>query len=72
MMCFLFGFERFVKQYRAHLSPIIAIAVSADGLMAATIAADSAKGGSVKIFDVPNFGMFIIQREYTIGFLPKN
>lgn len=43
----------FVKHYRAHLSPIIAVSVSADGGMYASVAAD----GSVKVFDVVNFGM---------------
>lgn len=57
---------RFVKHFRAHLSPILSLAVSADGGLAATIAADGtllAAGGykndvkgSVKVFDIANFG----------------
>lgn len=52
----------FVKHYRAHLSPILACVASADGLVAATVAADGAAGpdggmGSVKVFDVENFGV---------------
>jgi peptidylprolyl isomerase domain and WD repeat-containing protein 1 len=57
-----------VKHYRAHLSPILSLAVSADGALAATIAADGqllAAGGykndikgSVKVFDIENFGQF--------------
>lgn len=42
----------FVKHYRAHLVPIISIAASADGQHFASIAED----GSVKVFDVVNFG----------------
>ena len=54
----------FVKHYRAHLSPVLALSVSADGLLAATVAADGAQHGgasdqigSVKVFDVENFGL---------------
>lgn len=51
----------FVKHYRAHLAPILALVASADGLIAATLAADGTVGeegglGSVKVFDVENFG----------------
>jgi peptidylprolyl isomerase domain and WD repeat-containing protein 1 len=54
----------FVKHYRAHLAPILALATSADGLFAASLAADGASTsdetaqGSVKVFDVENFGAF--------------
>lgn len=48
-----FGIE-FVKHYRAHLSPIVGVSVSADGAFFATIAAD----GTAKIFDVINFGEY--------------
>lgn len=53
----------FVKHYRAHLTPILALVCSTDGLVAATVAADGSVGesggqGSVKVFDVENFGMF--------------
>jgi len=60
----------FVKHYRAHLSPILSLAVSADGRLAATVAADGqmlAAGGykdnvkgSVKVFDIENFDMINI------------
>ncbi|KAG8931090.1 hypothetical protein FRC01_001850 [Tulasnella sp. 417] len=43
----------FVKHYRAHLSPIVTVSVSADGAMFASIAED----GSCKVFDVVNFDM---------------
>jgi peptidylprolyl isomerase domain and WD repeat-containing protein 1 len=52
----------FVKHYRAHLAPILALATSVDGLFAATLAADGASSGdqdaqgTVKVFDVENFG----------------
>lgn len=46
-----FGIE-FVKHYRAHLSVVVGCNVSADGAFFATIAGD----GSVKVFDVVNFG----------------
>ena len=47
-----------MKLYRAHLTPILATAVSADGLIAATIAADASgtQQGSIKVFDVEGFG----------------
>ncbi|GAC95792.1 hypothetical protein PHSY_003368 [Pseudozyma hubeiensis SY62] len=43
----------FVKQYRAHLAPIIAWSCSADGASYATLDAEA----NVKIFDVDNFDM---------------
>ncbi|KAJ1025095.1 hypothetical protein NDA16_002602 [Ustilago loliicola] len=43
----------FVKQYRAHLSPIIAWSCSADGASYATLDADA----NVKVFDVDNFDL---------------
>lgn len=53
----------FVKHFRAHLTPILAVVASVDGLVAATIASDGSVGseggqGSVKVFDVENFGAF--------------
>lgn len=42
----------FVKHYRAHLSPVVAVADSADGTLFASIAED----GGAKVFDVINFG----------------
>lgn len=43
----------FVKQYRAHLAPIIAWNCSADGASYATLDADS----NVKVFDIDNFDL---------------
>lgn len=43
----------FVKQYRAHLSPIIAWSCSADGASYATLDAEA----NVKVFDVDNFDL---------------
>ncbi|SJX64767.1 related to Peptidylprolyl isomerase domain and WD repeat-containing protein 1 [Sporisorium reilianum f. sp. reilianum] len=43
----------FVKQYRAHLSPIIAWSCSADGASYATLDAEA----NVKVFDVANFDL---------------
>lgn len=43
----------FVKHYRAHLLPILGIAVSEDGQLLASISED----GTAKVFDVVNFGM---------------
>ncbi|KAJ3122259.1 hypothetical protein HK100_012066, partial [Physocladia obscura] len=42
----------FVKHYRAHLGPVVAVAASSDGIFFASAGADKA----VKIFDVINFG----------------
>ena len=42
----------FVKHYRAHLAPVVAVSASADGQLFASVAED----GSVKVFDVVNFG----------------
>lgn len=42
----------FVKDYRAHLQPVVAVAASADGQLFASMSED----GSAKIFDVVNFG----------------
>ena len=41
-----------MKHYRAHLAPIVAVSASADGQLFASVAED----GSVKVFDVGNFG----------------
>lgn len=43
----------FVKHYRAHLAPIVAVSSSADGQLFASVAED----GSAKVFDVVNFGI---------------
>ncbi|BGP43579.1 Peptidyl-prolyl cis-trans isomerase cyp15 [Rhodotorula kratochvilovae] len=58
----------FVKLYRTHLSPIVAVGVSEDGKSCASLGADSggktAEGlevkGSAKVFDVENFDMINI------------
>lgn len=42
----------FVKHYRAHLGPVVGTSVSADGALYASISSD----GTVKVFDVANFG----------------
>lgn len=42
----------FVKHYRAHLAPIVAVSASADGTMFASVSED----GMAKVFDVVNFG----------------
>ncbi|CAH7683899.1 hypothetical protein BY996DRAFT_4577369 [Phakopsora pachyrhizi] len=46
----------FVKHYRAHLSPILAVSASVDGLIYASVSQEG-EGGSIKIFDVENFDM---------------
>lgn len=54
----------FVKLYRTHLSPVLAVPVSDDGKSCASLGADqggrTAEGlevkGSAKVFDVENFG----------------
>lgn len=52
----------FVKHYRAHLAPIIAVSASADGQLFASVAED----GSAKVFDVGNFDMInMIKLKYT-------
>ncbi|QRV92468.1 peptidyl-prolyl cis-trans isomerase, cyclophilin-type protein [Ceratobasidium sp. AG-Ba] len=52
----------FVKHYRAHLAPIIAVTASTDGTVAASLADD----GTVKVFDVINFDMInMIKLDYT-------
>jgi len=43
----------FVKHYRAHLAPIVAVSASADGTLFASVAED----GTAKVFDVLNFDM---------------
>lgn len=54
----------FVKHYRTHLGPILAVAASDDGRSLASLGGDSggrttsgeAVLGSAKVFDVENFG----------------
>ncbi|KZT37832.1 hypothetical protein SISSUDRAFT_987108 [Sistotremastrum suecicum HHB10207 ss-3] len=53
----------FVKHYRAHLAPIVAVAASSDGLLFASVAED----GQAKVFDVVNFDMISILK---LGFTP--
>jgi hypothetical protein len=47
-----------VKHYRAHLSPIVSVSASVDGMMYASVSAEG-EGGSIKIFDVKNFGKLV-------------
>ena len=49
----------FVKHYRAHLSPVVGAAASADGTLYATVSEDS----TAKVFDVINFGTY---NSYTV------
>eukprot|EP00887_Chlorella_sp_A99_P006803 scaffold2.g6803.t1 len=54
----------FAKQYRAHLGPVTALAVSADSTLCASISTDR----SVKVFDVASFDMIAMLRlEYVPG-----
>ncbi|KAF8511591.1 peptidyl-prolyl cis-trans isomerase [Gautieria morchelliformis] len=53
----------FVKHYRAHLAPIIAVSASADGTLFASVAED----GTAKVFDVVNFDMINM---INLGFTP--
>ncbi|KAG6820714.1 hypothetical protein H0H93_012767 [Arthromyces matolae] len=53
----------FVKHYRAHLNPIVAVSASADGQLFATVSDD----GSAKVFDVVNFDMINIIK---LGYVP--
>ncbi|KAJ7675792.1 hypothetical protein DFH06DRAFT_1266388 [Mycena polygramma] len=52
-----------VKQYRAHLTPVVSVSASADGELFATVSVD----GSAKVFDVVNFDMINI---ITLGYTP--
>ncbi|KAG8809640.1 hypothetical protein FRC19_005103 [Serendipita sp. 401] len=52
----------FVKQYHAHLVPIVGVSASADGAMFASVAED----GTCKVFDVVNFDMInMFQFDFT-------
>ncbi|KAF6755822.1 peptidyl-prolyl cis-trans isomerase [Ephemerocybe angulata] len=52
----------FVKHYRAHLTPIVAVSASADGQLFATVSEDQ----TAKVYDVVNFDMInIIKLGYT-------
>ncbi|KAF9463062.1 hypothetical protein BDZ94DRAFT_1259976 [Collybia nuda] len=53
----------FVKHYRAHLTPVIAVSASADGQLFASVSED----GSAKVFDVVNFDMINIIK---LGYMP--
>ncbi|KAH6912640.1 peptidyl-prolyl cis-trans isomerase [Coprinopsis sp. MPI-PUGE-AT-0042] len=53
----------FVKHYRAHLTPIVAVSASADGQLFATVSEDQ----TAKVFDVVNFDMINIIK---LGFTP--
>jgi peptidylprolyl isomerase domain and WD repeat-containing protein 1 len=50
---------QFAKHFRAHLGPVSALAVSADGALAATV---SSADGTAKLFDVPTFDMTAMVR----------
>ncbi|KAI9331938.1 hypothetical protein BDR26DRAFT_912438 [Obelidium mucronatum] len=54
----------FVKHYRAHMGPVVAIAWSSDGALFASAGADK----SIKIFDVINFDMINI---LSVPYLPR-
>ncbi|BBN19375.1 peptidyl-prolyl cis-trans isomerase B (cyclophilin B) [Marchantia polymorpha subsp. ruderalis] len=53
----------FVKHFRSHLGPIEGVAVSADGLLCATISTDR----SAKIYDVVNYDMMAMLK---LSFVP--
>lgn len=55
----------FVKHYRAHLSNIVGISLSADHELLATISDDMA----LKVFDVTNFDMINMIK---LGYKPKS
>lgn len=57
----------FVKHYRAHLSPIVSVSASVDGMMYASVSAEG-EGGSIKIFDVKNFDMINM---FKVKYVPK-
>ncbi|KAJ1554925.1 hypothetical protein HK405_003717, partial [Cladochytrium tenue] len=54
----------FVKHFRAHLGPVVAMAASDDGALLATAGADKA----IKVFDVVNFDMINIIK---LSYLPN-
>mmetsp|Transcript_28676 Transcript_28676/g.93683 ORF Transcript_28676/g.93683 Transcript_28676/m.93683 type:complete len:630 (-) Transcript_28676:62-1951(-) len=62
----------FVKHFRAHVGPVVALVSSADGLYAATTGVDQ----SVKVFDVLNFDLtLMIKLTYqarTVCFISKH
>jgi peptidylprolyl isomerase domain and WD repeat-containing protein 1 len=53
------GVVEFAKQYAAHSGPVLALPVSADGCLAATV---SAADGTAKVFDVASFDMTAVIR----------
>ncbi|KAF9046595.1 peptidyl-prolyl cis-trans isomerase [Panaeolus papilionaceus] len=55
----------FVKVYRAHLSPVVAVSASDDGQLFATVSEDM----TAKVFDVVNFDMINIIK---LGFKPHS
>lgn len=57
------GGIEFVKHYRAHLSAIVGLCTSYDGLYAASSSTDKA----IKVFDVKNFDMLTMM---SLGFVP--
>lgn len=59
------GGIEFAKHYRAHLQPIVAASISADGILYASVSTDR----TAKVFDVPNFDMINI---LTFPFVPRS
>ena len=65
----------FVKHYRTHLGPILGLGVSHDGKTLASIGADQGGKtvqdlvvkGSVKVFDVENFGKSVVRLIELVG-----
>lgn len=58
----------FVKHFRAHTSPIVAIDSNSAGTLLASIAGVAGNGGSCKIFDVVNFDMINM---FQLDYLPS-
>lgn len=52
----------FVKHYRAHMTPVLAVSVSVDGQLFASVSDD----GSAKVFDVVNFGQSVLLVNFLI------
>lgn len=58
------GIIEFAKHYKAHLGPVMGLAVSSDGTLCASISTDN----SVKVFDVASFDMIAMLR---LSFVPN-
>lgn len=59
------GGIEFAKHYRAHLEPLVAASISADGMLYASLSTDK----TAKVFDVANFDMINI---LTFPFVPRS